>query len=82
MVSQETRDLIERGERIYEERYKAQLEATHMHSFVAIEPESGDYFLGPTLSEAAAACRTVHPDRRSCVLRVGHRAAVHFGGMM
>jgi len=82
MVSAETHELIERARRIYEERYKAKLEATHLHAFVAIEPESGDYFLGPTLSEAAEACYAVHPDRRACILRVGHRAAVHMGGML
>ena len=82
MVSPETHQLIERAERLYEERFKAMLEATHMHSFVAIEPVSGEYFVGPTLSEASAACRAVYPDRRACVLRVGHRAAVHMGGML
>jgi hypothetical protein len=82
MASAETHDLIAKARRIYDERYKPALEATHMHSFVAIEPESGDYFLGPTLSDAAEACHAVHPDRRACVLRVGHRAAVHMGGML
>ncbi len=82
MASPETHRLIERAERLYEERWKAQLEATHLHSFIAIEPESGEYFLGPTLSEAAAACRAAHPNRRAAVLRVGHRAAVHMGGML
>jgi hypothetical protein len=81
MASPETHQLIERAERLYEERFKAKLEATHVHSFVAIEPESGEYFLGPTLSEASAACRAAHPDRRACILRVGHRAAVYMPGM-
>ncbi|HEX4589397.1 MAG TPA: hypothetical protein VH120_05680 [Gemmataceae bacterium] len=82
MVSAETHKLIERAERLYEERLKAKLEATHLHEFVAIEPESGDYFLGPTLSEASAACRAVYPDRRAHLMRVGHKAAVHMGGML
>ena len=82
MVSTETHELIERAERLYEERLKAKLEPAHLHEFVAIEPESGDYFLGPTLSEASAACRAVHPDRRAHIMRVGHKAAVHMGGML
>jgi len=82
MVSPETHELIERAERLYEERLKAKLEPAHLHEFVAIEPESGDYFLGPTLSEASAACRAVHPDRRAHIMRIGHKAAVHMGGML
>ena len=69
----------ERAERIYQERLRTDLERTHLNSFVAIEPESGDFFLGRTLSEASAAASAAHPDRRSCVLRVGHSVALHIG---
>ena len=47
--------------------------------FVAIEPESGDYFLGKTHSEAMKAARRAHPDRLCHAMRVGHKAALHFG---
>jgi hypothetical protein len=79
MVSQESRDLIRRAELVYEQRHKAALEVAHRDYFVAIEPDSGDYFLGRTLSEAAAAARQTYPDRRTYIIRVGHRAAVHIG---
>ena len=72
-------DLYERADRLYQERLRSELERTHLNSFVAIEPESGDYFLGRTLSEASAAANTAHPDRRCCILRVGHSVAVHIG---
>jgi hypothetical protein len=77
--SQETLDLIRRGELIYEQRLKAALESTHRDYFVAIEPDSGDYFLGQTLSEAAMTARQKYPDRRTYLLRVGHPTAVHIG---
>ena len=38
--------LSEAGKRVYEERLKADLEPDHIGEFVAIEPESGRYFLG------------------------------------
>jgi hypothetical protein len=79
MVSDESRELARRGQEIYDRRLKAQLERTHLNEFVAIEPESGDHFLGQTLSEAAAAARTVHPQRRTYIVRVGHSAAVEIG---
>ena len=72
-------DLYERADRFYQERLRTELERSHLNSFVAIEPESGDYFLGRTLSEASAAASARNPDRRCCVLRVGHSVALHIG---
>lgn len=72
-------DLYERADQFYQERLRAELERSHLNSFVAIEPESGDYFLGRTLSEASAAASVAHPDRRCCILRVGHSVALHIG---
>lgn len=74
-----TAELMQKVTGIYEDRLRKDLEREHLHSFVAIEPESGDHFLGRTLSEAAAAAHTAHPDRRCGVLRVGHRATIHIG---
>ena len=72
-------ELAQRHELIYEQRLKADLEKTALNCFVSIEPDSGDYFLGQTLSEAAMAARKAHPGRRAFILRVGHRTAVHIG---
>ena len=72
-------DVYERAERIYADRLRVNLEQSHANTFVAIEPESGDYFLGRTLSEAAAAARVKYPDRRCGVIRVGHSTTVHIG---
>ena len=72
-------DLFKRAERVYEERLRVDLERTHPDAFVAIEPESGDFFLGRTLSEASAGAHAAHPDRRSCVLRVGHTVTLQIG---
>ncbi len=67
------------AKRIYEEQLRASLEESHMNEFVAIEPISGEYFLGRTLSEAIGGSRTKYPDRLAHALRVGHKAAIHFG---
>jgi len=55
------------------------IEPAHLDEFVAIEPESGDFFLGKTLNEATRTARKAHPDRLTHAMRVGHRAALHFG---
>jgi hypothetical protein len=70
---------MQRAERIYEDRLRTELERSHLHAFVAIEPESGEFFLGETLSDAAAAARVKFPERRCAVLRVGHETTVHIG---
>ena len=82
MTLPDSPELLRRAELIYEQRLKAALEKSHPNYFVAIEPDSGDYFLGGTLSEAAAAAREAYPDRRISLLRVGHRAAVHMGAWL
>ncbi len=79
MVSQETETIIRAGKRLYDERLRSDLESNHLGEFVAIEPTSGEYFLGRTLSEAIQAARRAHPDRLPCTLRIGERATVHIG---
>jgi hypothetical protein len=71
--------LVHSAERLYEQKLRAQLEEAHPDEFVAVEPISGDFFLGKTLSEALGAARDAHPDRLSHAMRVGHKAALHFG---
>lgn len=79
MVEATTDDFVRRAEHVYDTRWRALLEPAHLNEFVAIEPESGDCFLGDTLSAAVAAARRSHPDRLAHVMRVGHKAALHFG---
>lgn len=79
MTSQDADKIAREAERIYEQRLRDQIERSHRDEFVAIEPLSGDYFLGRTLSEAIGAARKAHPDRLSHAIRVGHKPALHFG---
>jgi hypothetical protein len=80
MVSSDTKSVIERAKRLYAERLQAMLEPQHRDRFVAIEPESGEYFLGDTFDAAVKAARAKYPSRLSHTLRIGHRAAFHLGG--
>jgi hypothetical protein len=78
-MPQDLDSFVRGAEQLYEEKLRAELEASHPDEFVAIEPRSGDYFLGRTLSDALGAARDAHPDRLSHAMRVGHPAALHFG---
>jgi hypothetical protein len=81
VISNETKSVIDRAKQIYAERLKPALEAEHADRFVAIEPESGEYFLGDTFDEAVKLARSKYPARLSHTIRVGHRAAFHIGVM-
>jgi len=81
MVSADTKAVIERAKRIYAEQLQAVLEPQHLNRFVAIEPESSEYFLGDTFDEAVKAARAKRPSRLSHTIRIGHRAAFHMGSM-
>jgi hypothetical protein len=79
MVSAETQSVIVRAKQIYADRLQRELESRHMDRFVAIEPESGEHFLGDTLDAAVKSARTKYPGRLSHTIRIGHRAAFHVG---
>jgi hypothetical protein len=79
MTKPEVEEFVRRAEEIYATRVQSVLEPDHIDEFVAIEPDSGDYFLGKTLSEATQSARRSYPNRWTHVMRVGHRAALHFG---
>ncbi|MFO0866652.1 MAG: hypothetical protein U0744_18770 [Gemmataceae bacterium] len=81
MVSSEARSVIDRAKQLYAERLQSELEQDHFGRFVSIEPESGEIFLGDTLHEAVQAALAKHPERKSFTLRIGHRAALHLGGV-
>jgi hypothetical protein len=81
MVSAETKSVIDRAKQIYANQLRTALEPQHVDRFVAIEPESGEFFLGDTFDEAVKSARTKYPSRLSHTIRIGHRAAFHLGGV-
>jgi hypothetical protein len=81
MVSADTKSVIERVKRIYADRLQAVLEPQHPYRFVAIEPDSGDYFLADSFDDAVKSATTKHPSRLTHTIRIGNRAAFHLGGI-
>jgi hypothetical protein len=79
MVSAKSLEIARRGEEIYSQRLRDQLEKTHWGFFVSIEPDSGDYYLGRRLEEAIGAARRAHPDKVTYTNRVGFPTAVEIG---
>lgn len=79
MTDLEVNEFVRRAEAFYAAKLKAVLEPAHLNEFVAIDPETGDYYLGKTFNEAMQAARKVHPHRLTHAMRIGHTAALHLG---
>lgn len=79
MVSTQSVELARRASELYEAKFRQSLESHHRNEFVAIEPESGEYFLGNTLSAAIQSARIAHPNRIPFAFRVGHPTTVNLG---
>jgi hypothetical protein len=54
-------DLVERGQNTYRRTLASVLEPSHDGEFVAVEPDSGRYFLGSTASAALVAAHAAIP---------------------
>ena len=79
MQMRHSSELSERSEQLYNEKLKGLLEPGHRGQFIAIEPESGDYYLGRSMIEVFQAAHKAHPERPAFVMRIGFPAAVEFG---
>ena len=67
-------DHVDKGKGIYA-KIKDKLEPTHKGEFIAIEVDSGDYFLEKTPQEADGKATEKYPDKVFYLARVGYRAA-------
>lgn len=79
MQFKQNTQMVKRGKEIYQKRLKTMLEKDHQGEIVAIEVDSGDYFLGRTVIEAADKGKKKHPEKGFYFIRIGHKA-VHFVG--
>ena len=72
--------LAEKGKEFYEKNLKALLEPQQNGDFVAIEPESGQYFVGKTTIETMNKARQTLPEKKFYLTRVGFGYAHSLGG--
>jgi hypothetical protein len=73
-VQAKRRDFERLGKQIYDERLKKILEPSYKGKIVAIEVDSGDYFLGDTVVEAIKKAEEKYPDELFYLVRVGFPA--------
>lgn len=63
--------LSEEGKRIYEE-LKETLEVEHKGEYLAIEVETGDYFIGKTIEKVSQKARKKYPDKVFHLVKIGY----------
>ena len=73
------RKLSTKGKEIYE-RIRRELEPEHKGKIVAIEVDSGDYFLGKNVIEATRKGREKHPDKVFYLIRIGFPSIYTYTG--
>lgn len=62
-----------KGQQLYDNKLRAELEKEHPGKYVAIDVESGEYFLGKSVDDALQQAEQHHPDELFHVVRIGHR---------
>jgi hypothetical protein len=72
--------LVERGRTTYRQRLASILEPSHNCQFVAVEPDSGRYFLGSTATAALVTAHGAMPNNLFYLTRVGRETAHTVGG--
>ena len=75
----DSQEIVRQSKELYEQELRASLEAEHKDEFVAIEPISRTYYLGKQMSDATRQASAAFPDRRTYLMRVGHKSAVQIG---
>lgn len=71
--------LGKRGQKLYEEKLRAQLMPMHKGEFLAIEPDSERYFLAKNMNQAFDIASEAMPGQLFYVMRVGYPSAAEFG---
>lgn len=64
-------ELTRKGEEIYQQEFKENLEQVHNGEYVAIEVESKQYYVGTTKEEAVAKAKKEYPNKIFFVRRIG-----------
>lgn len=72
-------EIAHKGEEVYRKINK-HIEKKHLGSFIAIEVESGKYFIGQTQMEAIEKAKKHFPEKVFYLIKIGFPAVVTFSG--
>ena len=75
----DVRKISQKGQQLFE-ALDPELREQHRGQFIAIEVDSGDYFIGETEMEANQKARAKHPGKVFFLGRIGYPTAYTFKG--
>jgi hypothetical protein len=73
-------NLIEKGDKFYQEFIEPKMKETDIGKFVVIEPDSKQYFIGTTSSEAFEKAEKNFPNKSFYLVKIGFRTPNKIGG--
>ena len=74
-----TQSLAERGQQLYDQQIRAQVEDAHHGEFLVLHVETGDYEIAEDEMTAFRQAKAKHPSAQFYFLRIGHAAAYRLG---
>lgn len=75
----EWRAFAERAKQVYDQTLKSRLEPEHIGELIAVEPDSGEFVLAPTINEMTQSTRLRFGTKPVHLIRVGGGTAVKIG---
>ena len=75
----EIKAISRKGKEVFQKLDPA-LREKYYGKFVAIDADSGDYFIGDTIIDADTKAREKYPGKVFYVGRIGHRSAIKYHG--
>lgn len=73
------KEMAEKGQKIYEQKYRKKLEKSHRDRFVAIDVFTEQSYLGDTPGEATEAAQEASQSGFFHLIRIGHNGVYHMG---
>ena len=73
-------EIARRGQGLYEQQIRAQVEASHKGKYLVLDIETGEYEMDISEVAALKRAKAKNPDAALYILRVGYSTAYRVGG--
>jgi hypothetical protein len=73
-------EIVQRGQVLYDQQIRRQVEASHKGKFLVLDIETGEYEIDADELAALKRAKAKNPDAALYILRVGYSTAYRVGG--
>lgn len=75
-----SQDIVQRGQSLYDQQIRSQVETSHKGKFLVLDIETGEYEIDVSEVAALQRAKAKNPDAALYILRVGYPTAYRVGG--